>query len=333
MRRRFLSLTLALSCACGVGVPTPSVCRAADSGQRIVRVGFVHPQSPSTASRGVAALWERLHELGYIEGQNLIIEARWADGQADRLAPLVADVLERKVDVLVTYGTQAAVAAKNATTTVAIVGVAMGEPLRTGLTTSLARPGHNLTGLSAGYAEGLGGKWLQLLREAVPRLSTVAVITNPDNPVGQAQAKEIEAIAPTMGLKLWPIEVRRLATLDHAFEQAGRNAQAVLVLPSVITTAHRWQVTALAAKHRLPTIYYLRDYVDAGGLMSYGSNFAVQWRRAADYVDKVLNGAKPGDLPIEQPTQYELIVNLKTAKALGITIPESILLRADEVIR
>jgi putative tryptophan/tyrosine transport system substrate-binding protein len=330
---RLLPLALVLSLASGVAVLGAQLARAAEPSPRVVRVGFVHPQSPSTVVRGVSAFWERLHELGWVEGQNLVIEARWADGQMERLPAIMAEVIGRKVDVLVTFGTQAAVAAKNTTSTVSIVGVAMGEPLRTGLATSLARPGSNLTGTSVGWAEGIGGKWLELLQEAVPHLSAVAVITNSDSPIARDLAKELEAIAPTRGLKLRLIEVRDPAALDHAFEHLEQKAQAVLVLPVPIISAHRGQVTALAAKHRVPAMYYLRDFVDAGGLMAYAPDLAVQWRRGADYVDKILRGAKPADLPIEQPTQWSLVVNLKTARALGITFPESILLRADEVIR
>jgi putative ABC transport system substrate-binding protein len=298
-----------------------------------VRLGFVHTQSPATATRGVSAFWERLRELGYIDGQNLVIEARWADGRIERLPAIMTELLGQKLDILVAATTQAAIAAKDATSTVPIVGVAMGEPLRTGLATNLARPGGNLTGLSVGWAEGMVGKWLELLQETVPRLSTVAVIENPETSVAQGMVKELAGLAHTRRLKLRLIEVREPAGLERAFEQAGRNAQAVLVLPSPVISAHRGQVTALAAKHRLPTVYPLRDYVDAGGLMAYGPDLAVQYRRGAEYVDKILKGAKPGDLPIEQPTKFELVVNLKTAKALGITIPESILLRADEMIR
>jgi putative ABC transport system substrate-binding protein len=315
-------------------VLAPPLVRAAEPAQSVARVGFVGPASRNAAhGGGRSQFWERLRELGYIDGQNLVIEARWAEGRYDQLPALMAEVLERKVDVLVTYGTEAAVAAKNATSTIPIVVAAMGDPIRSGVAASLARPGGNLTGLSMGFAEGMAGKWLELLQEMVPRLSTVAVIANPDNPIARDLAKELEAIAPRRGLKLRLIEVREAGALDRAFEQAGRKAQAVLVLPDPMVAAHRGQVTALAAKYRLPTMYYLRDYVDAGGLMAYGPDLAVLYRRAADYVDKILKGAKPGDLPIEQPTKFELIVNLKTAKALGITIPESILLRADEVIR
>jgi putative tryptophan/tyrosine transport system substrate-binding protein len=310
-----------------------SFSHAVEPAHKVVRVGFVHPQSPSTATHGPSAFWERLRELGYVEGENLIIERRWADGQMDRLPEMMADLIGRRVDVLVTFGTQTAIAAKNATNTVPIVGVAMGEPLRTGLAPSLARPGGNLTGTSVGWAEGIGGKWLELLQEAVPRLSAIAVIENPDTPIARALAKELVAIAPTRGLKVRLLEVREPAELDRAFEQAKKKAQAALLLPYPVLSAHRDQVVALAAKYRLPTIYYLRDYVEVGGLMAYAPDLTVQFRRAADYVDKILKGAKPADLPIEQPTQWSLIINLKTAKALGLTIPESILVRADEVMR
>ena len=333
MTWRFLSFACALSFASGVAVFSADLSRSAEPAQKVVRVGFVHPQSPSTATRGVDAFWKRLHELGWVEGQNLVIEARWADGRYDRLPALMAEVVGRKVDVLVTYSTPGAIAAKNATSTIPIVDTSMADPIGSGLVASLAHPGGNLTGLSAGWDKAMAGKWLELLQETVPRLSTVALIANPDNPVIRDLAKELEAIAPTRGLKPLLIEVREPGALDRAFEQAGRKAQGVLVLSEPSISAHRGQVTALAAKRRLPTLYNVRDYVDAGGLMAYAPDLAVQWRRAADYVDRILKGARPGDLPIEQPTQFELVVNLKTAKALGLTIPQSILLRADEVIR
>jgi len=306
---------------------------AADLAKQLVRVGLVHPQSPSTATRGLNAFWERLRELGYVEGQNLVVEARWANGQLDQMPALTGEVIARKVDVLVTYGTQGAIAAKNATRTIPIVGVSMGEPLRTGLVTSLARPEGNLTGTSVGWAEGVGGKWLELLQEVLPRLSTVAVIANLDNAIARDLLKELEATAPTRGLKLDLIEIQDPSTLDRAFERAQRKAQAALLLPATILSARRMQITALAAKHRLPTMYYLRDYVEAGGLMAYAPDLIVQFRRAADYVDKILKGARPSELPIEQPTTWTLVVNLKVARALKLKIPESILLRADEVLQ
>lgn len=333
MIRRIIPLALLLSFASGVAVLGSPPSRAAEPAQRVVRVGFVGPSSPSTAVRGVAGFWERLRELGWVEGQNLVIETRWAEGRYERLPALMAEVNDRKVDVLVTYTTIAAIAAKNATSTIPIVVASVADPVRSGLVASLARPGGNLTGLTTGLSEGMAGKWLELLQETVPRLSTVAVIATTDSPIVRDLAKELEAIAPTRGVKVRLIEVREPGTLNRAFEQAARKAQAVLVLPDPIFSAHRGQLTALAAKHRLPAIYPLRDYVDAGGLMAYAPDLTVMFRRAAEYVDKILKGAKPGDLPIEQPTKFELVVNLKTAKALGITIPQSILLRADEVIR
>lgn len=310
-----------------------SASHAAPPPGKVSRVGFVSPQSASTAPHGVDAFWDRMHELGYVEGQNLVVESRWADDHYDRLPALVAEVLQRKVDVLVTVATSGVVAARNVTSTVPIVGVGMADPVRTGLANSLAKPGGNVTGTSMGWGDGMAGKWLELLQETVPKLSTVAVIANPSNPLVRNLVKELEAVAPPRGLKLRVIEISHPGALDQAFAQASRKAQAVLALPDPMIAAHLQRVTALAAKYRLPGVYYLREFADAGGLIAYGPDLAMMTRRTAEYVDKILNGARPGDLPIEQPTKFELVVNLKTAKALGITIPQSILVRADEVIR
>jgi putative ABC transport system substrate-binding protein len=307
--------------------------QAADPAQRVVRVGFVSPFSLSTDQRSVDGFWQRLRELGWVEGHNLIIEARWAEGRSDRLPALMSEVIERKVDVLVTYSTPGALAAKKATSTIPIVITNMADPVRSGVIANLAHPDGNLTGLSLGWAEGMAGKLLELLQETVPHLSTVAMIANPDDPVVPDRAKEVEAIAPSRSIRTRRIEVRNPEGLDRAFEQARKEAQAVLALGDSLTFAQRRHVVALAMKYRLPVMYPLREFVDSGGLMAYGPDRVVLFRRAADYVDKILRGAKPADLPFEQPTQYELIVNLKTARASGITIPESILLRADEVIR
>ncbi len=333
-RRRILHiLANTLTCITATMVVAQRV-RAADSAHRVVRVGFVSPESPSTQiTENVSAFWERLRELGYVEGQNLIVETRYAEAHADRLPALMDEIVGQKVDVIFTYTTQAAIAAKNATSTVPIVAAAMGDPVGTGLAISLAHPGGNLTGLSMGYVEGMAGKWLELLQETVPRLSQVALIANTDNPLVRERAKELEGVAPSRGVKLRFFEVRESGALDRAFQQAQRRTQAVLVLADPVTVTHRRQITALAAKHRLPAMYGLVEFVKAGGLMAYGPNQVVMFRRAAEYIVKILEGAIPADLPIEQPTQYLLVVNLKTASALGITIPESILLRADEVIR
>jgi putative ABC transport system substrate-binding protein len=332
IRRRIL-FAIAFGLAVSASISGRYTAHAADSQQRVLRVGFVGPNSPSTDPRALTAFRDRLRELGWIEGQNLVIEMRWADGHADRLPGLVAEVIELKVDVIVTYSTPAAIAVKNATSTIPIVVAAMGDPVGTGLVTGLARPGGNLTGLSLGWGGGIGGKLLELLQETVPRLTTVAVLTNPDNPVERLWTAELKAAAPTRRLKLWIIDVRGSEALDGAFQQARRKAQAIVVIPGYLFMAQRQRIAALAAKHRLPAMYGLREFPDVGGLMAYGPDRAVMFRRAADYVDKILKGAKPGDLPVEQPTQYALVVNLKTAKALGLTIPESILVRADEVIR
>jgi putative tryptophan/tyrosine transport system substrate-binding protein len=325
-------LAVALSLASAAAVLGSHSSLAAEPAQRVVRVGFVHLESPSARPHGVDGFWQRLGELGWVEGQNLVIEARWANGRIDQLTPLMTEVIERKVDVLVTYGTAAAVVAKNATSTIPIVAAAMGNPIATGLAATLAHPGGNLTGLSTGYGD-VGGKWLELLQEIVPHLSVVAMIGDPDNPIVREMAKELEAIAPTRSIKPRLMEVRDSEALERAYKRARREAQAVLILGGPFIFDHRRQVTALSARYGLPTMYPLREYMDVGGLMAYAADSAILWRRTADYVDRILRGAKPGDLPIEQPTKFELVVNLKTAKALGIIIPESILLRADEVIR
>jgi putative ABC transport system substrate-binding protein len=333
VNRRLALLALALSFASGIAVLGSPPAPAADPAQKILRVGFVGPASLSTAPRALTAFWERLRELGYVEGENLVVERLWAEGQYDRLPALMAEMVGREVDVLVTYSTPAALAAKNATTTIPIVGAVMGEPVRTGLVASLARPGGNLTGLSVGWTEGIGGKWLECLQEIVPHLSTIALITNQDNPMLRDLAKDVATLAWTRRLKVRIVDVRQPDALEHAFEQARQHAQAVLVFSDPVTVGNQRRITTLAAKHRLPAVYALRDFVDAGGLMAYGPDFPVLYRRAAEYVDKILKGASPADLPIEQPTQYVLVVNLKTARSLGIRIPQSILVRADEVIQ
>lgn len=311
----------------------PFAAHAADPAKRVVRVGFVGAESPSVAAPLVSALSQRLREQGYVEGRNLVIDQRWAEGRIDQLPALMAEVIALKVDVLVTYSTPGALAAKNAAGNTPIVVAMMGDPIGTGLVASLARPGGNLTGLSLAWTGGIQGKWLELLQETVPKLSTIAVIANPDSAMVLELIKDLEAVAPARGLKLRIMQVSNPEALPHAFEQARRQAQAVLVLPDPLTVQAQQQIVLLSAKHRLPSLYALLEFADAGGLMAYGVESTALFRRAAGYVDKILKGAKPGELPIEQATQYALAVNLKTAKAIGITIPESILLRAEKVIR
>jgi len=322
------SVLLALVAAAAV-LGSPLV-RAAAPTQKVARVGFV---SPSGRPRGVDEFWQRLRELGWVEGQNLIIEQLSAEGRIDLLPAFMTELVGRKVDVLVTWGTRSVLAARNATRTVPIVAAMMGDPVRAGLVTNLAHPDGNVTGLSLAWTEGMAGKWLELIQDSVPRLSTVAAIGDLGNPVARDMAKELVAIAPTRSIKVRVIQVNDREGLDRAFKQARREAQAVLVLGDFFTFEHRREVTALAARYRLAAIYPLREYMESDGLMAYGPDVAVLFRRAAEYVDRILRGARPGDLPIEQPTKFELVVNLKTAKALGLTIPESILLRADEVVR
>ena len=331
--RRLLILA-ALAAVFVVAPPTAKVSKAEGRAHTaIVRVGFIDPYSPSNALRGAPAFWKRLHELGYVEGDNLNIEMRWAEGGIDRLPTLMAEVIALRVDVIVTYSTPAAIAAKKSTNSIPIVVVAMGDPIGTGLAASLARPGSNLTGLSLEMTEDLSGKWLELLQETVPSLSVVAVISNPESRLDTEITRHLQAASVRRGVMLHVVQVRKPEALASAVAQAKRKAQAALVLPDPLTVQYRKEIAALAAKHRLPAMYMLLDFMDSGGLMAYGVDNEVLFRRAAEYVDRILKGANPAELPIEQPTQFSLAVNLKAARALGITIPESILLRADEVIR
>jgi putative ABC transport system substrate-binding protein len=310
-------------------LPILALYRVAHAG-RVVRVAVVNPHAATSAPPGTGAFKERLRELGYIEGKNLLLDSRWADGRPERLPDLVASAIEHKPDVLVTWGAVANRAARKATDTIPIVGV--GDLLGAGLVSNLAKPGGNLTGVSLGFSN-ISDKWLELLKEMVPRLSTVGVIANPDNPLTRRLLDELEVSAPAQRVKLLVLEARSPQQLDGVYREARDQMQAVLVLPDPFVYAEPQRLLALAAKYRLPSIYSARGTVAAGGLISYGPSFAVIWRRAADYVDRILNSAKPSDLPIEEPTQYELVVNLKAAKELGIAIPQSVLGRADEVIR
>jgi len=332
IRRRVLLLLARGLAGLTAAALVPRLAVAVDPGQRVVRIGYV---SQGTASSPIYfnTFRERLEQLGYVEGKNLVIEARWAEGHTDRLPALMAELVEHKVDVIVTGATPGAIAAKNATRTIPIVAVTMADPVRTGLAVSLARPGGNLTGTSMGYSEELGGKWLELLQETVPRLATVAVIANLDNPPLRYLTEDVRTAASKRRLKILPILVREAGALEPAFIQARQNAQGILLFGDAVTLANQGRVASLAAKTRLPVVYNVRTFVDQGGLMAYAPDIEIQYRRAADYVDKILRGASPADLPIEQPTRYVLVVNLNTAQALGLRIPQSILLQADEVIR
>ena len=331
---RRASCCIFLACiAAAAATFAPASSLSAEPEQKVARIAFIDPFSSPSAVPGAPAFWERLQELGWVQGQNLVAEKRWAEGQIDRLPALMTDVVSRHVDVIVTRSTPAAMAAKNATATIPIVVASMGDPIGTGLVVSLAHPGGNLTGLSLEQTSDLSGKWLELLQEVVPKLATVAVISNPDSAYVKKMAKDLEAPSLARGIKLRFENVREPAALAGVVRQARRKAQAALVLADPLTVSHRREIAQLAAANRLPIMYVVLEFMDSGGLMAYGADPTTLWRRAADYVDKILRGAKPADLPIEQPTQFKLIVNLKTARALGLTFPESILLRADEVIR
>ncbi len=279
------------------------------------------------------AFRQGLRQLGYVEGQNIALENRWGEGRFDRLPALVGELVRLRVDLIVTAGTPAARAAKEATTTIPIVAVTVGDPVGTGLVASLARPGGNLTGLSDITVD-LSAKRLEFLKEVVPTAFRIAVLWNPAHPTNPLQLRETQVAAHALGMTLQSLEVRGSDELERTFAAMRReHAGALVVLADPVMLLHRGRLADLAAKNRLPTMYPFREYVDAGGLMSYGPSFSDLFRRAATLVDKILKGAKPADLPVEQPTKFELVINLKTAKALGLTIPQSVLIRADEVIQ
>ena len=310
------------------------VAASAQQAAKIARIGYLATNLAAGPHLREAFL-QGLRDLGYVEGRNVVIEYRDAEGKLERLPALAAELVALKVDVIVAASTLAALAAKQATRTLPIVFAAAGDPVASGLVTSLARPGGNVTGLSI-LAPELVGKCLELLKQAVPGVSRVAVLWQP-GALGERtekdMLKEAEVAARALGVRLQFVEARGPADFDRAFSDMTRaRAGALTVLASVMFFSERRRLVDLAAKNRLPAVYPLREFVDAGGLMSYGPNVADLFRRAATYVDKILKGAKPADLPVEQPTKFELVINLKTAKALGLTIPPSLLARADEVI-
>jgi putative ABC transport system substrate-binding protein len=315
-------------------VAAPLVAEAQQAA-KVARIGLL-ATNRAVAPRHVDAFLQGLRDLGYVEGRNLVIEYRDAEGKLERLPTLAAELVALKVDVIVAPTTPATVAAKQATKTIPIVFAVVSDPVTSGFVTSLARPGGNVTGLSVLEPE-LVGKRLELLKQVVPGVSRVAVLWHP-GAVGERTEKDVlkeaEAAARAMGVPLQFVEARGPADFDRAFLDMTRaSAGALTVLESTVFFVERRHLVDLAAKNRLPAVYGLREFVDAGGLMAYGPNQPDLFRRAATYVDKILKGAKPGDLPVEQPTKFELIINLKAAKGLDITIPQSLLGRADEVIQ
>jgi len=320
--------------ALGVGAfaaPFSSV--AQQKPAKIPRIGLLSPFSPADAMPWYKALQVGLRDLGWVEGKNIGIEYRYAEGKSDRLPDLAADLVRLNVDIIVTTITPDALAAKNATRVIPIVMAAAGEPVASGIVESLARPGGNVTGLSQMTIE-LGGKRLELLKEIVPKLYRVAVLWEPATAISTLAWKEIQLPARQLGIELYSLEILTANDLDKAFEAAIRvRAGALAIMPSPVFTANLKQIANHAVKSHLPSIYNVGDFADAGGLVTYGPNRADLFRRAATYVDKILKGAKPGDLPIEQPTKFDLVVNVKTAKAIDITIPGAILLQATKVIQ
>jgi putative ABC transport system substrate-binding protein len=316
-----------------LGLLVPPLAALAQQPARVPRIGYLGNSAPALEAELVGAFRQGLRDLGYTEGQNIRIEFRWAEGRFERLPELAAELVRLKVDVLLTAGTPGPLAAKQATQTIPIVMASVGDAVASGLVTSLARPGGNVTGSNT-FSPDLEGKRLELLKEIVPRLSRIAVLLNPSNPFMALGWEQAQAGAQALRLKLEPVEVRAAEEFEAAFAAIARQRpSALFMIDDRFLLAHRARIIAFAARQRLPAMYSYKEFVDAGGLISYAPSYPAMFRRAATYVDKILKGARPGDLPIEQPTKFELVINLKTAKALGLTIPQSVLARADEVIQ
>ena len=297
------------------------------------QIGYVSAASATGARRYLEAFRQGLRELGWVENQNIVIESRFAEGRLDELPALAAELVRRKVDVLVASPTPAAMAAKNATTSIPIVLPNVSDPVALGFVANVARPGGNITGFSHSVGLETVGKGLEFLKDAVPRVRRLAVLSNPGNPAHTLAVNNVKAVARSLGLQLEVLEVRDPADFEGAFaKMAQGRVGALLVVADATLFVHRERLAHLEAQARLPAMHGLREEVEAGSLMSYGPNLVAQYRRAATYVDKILKGAKPADLPVQQPTEFELVINMKTAKALGLTIPPSLLQRADQVI-
>jgi putative ABC transport system substrate-binding protein len=328
MRRIGLAVVLAVSLILSTPLGTE-----AQQGAKVPRIGWLATTGANPHLQ--EAFHQGLRDLGYVEGRNVVIEYRSAEGKPERLPAVAAELVALKVDIIFAPNGPAALAAKQATRTIPIVFAGVGDPVGSGLVTSLAQPGGNLTGLSS-LARDLLGKGLELLKQLVPEVSRVAVLWQPralDERTEKEMLKEVEIAGRALRVQLQFVEARGPADLDRAFSDMTKaRAVALTVLATPVFVSERRRLVDLAAKNRLPTVYLFKEFVDAGGLMSYGANLTDVFRRAATYVDKVLKGAKPGDLPVEQPTKFELVINLKTAKTLGLTIPQTLLLRADQII-
>jgi putative ABC transport system substrate-binding protein len=314
----------------GAAAEWPLAVRAQQPG-KLPTIGFLGATTPSTWSNFVGAFVQRLRELGWIDGRTVAIEVRWAEGRSERAAEIAAEFVRLKVDVIATSGGPNVAAAKRATSVIPIVFAAAADPVASGFVASLARPGGNVTGLSNQQTD-TAGKRLELLREVVPGLRRLAILGNVSMPAVVLEMRDVQATARTLGLKAALMEIGRAEDITPAFESLKERADALYVSTDPLMLTNWVHISTLALGARLPTMLGFREYVAAGALMSYGPNFPDLFRRAADFVDKILRGTKPADIPVEQPTKFELIINLTTAKALGLTIPESFLLRADEVI-
>lgn len=325
-RRAFIASALGL---CAV----PLVASAQHAG-KVARIGMLLPNTSEIVARNprIAAFLKGLRDLGWIEGQNLVIERRFAEGQPGRLAELAADLARIGVDAIVTAAAPSALAAQTATRSIPIVVLDPGDPVGLGLVASLARPGGNITGVSS-IAPALAAKRLALLKEVVPATVRVVVLANAAIPPAEIAMRELEATAKVLGVQIQSVPIKGVKGIEQAFgEIARQHADGILVFPDPLTFSNEVTITGFALKSRIPALYGAMEFVQAGGLMSYGPSYPEMFRRGANYVDRILKGAKPGDLPIEQPTRFEFVVNLKTAKALGLTIPQSVLQRADQVI-
>jgi len=322
-RREFITLL-------GGAVALPLAARAQQPA-KLPTIGFLGGGTPTGQRTWVAAFLQRLRELGWIEGRTVMIEYRWGEGRAERFTEIAAELVRRNVDVILAGGTEAAVAAKHATSVIPIVFPSAGDPICSGLVASLARPGGNVTGLS-NLGSDLAAKRLGLLREVLPGFRRLAVMANAAYSGGVTEMLEIDAAAHTLGLEIVAFPIRRVEEIAPSFDALKGRAEALYVVGDPLANTHRLRINTFAVAARLPTMHSQREYVEAGGLMSYGANFPDLNRRAADYVDKILRGAKPADIPVEQPTKFDLVVNLITAQALGLEVPSSLLGRADEVI-
>jgi putative tryptophan/tyrosine transport system substrate-binding protein len=316
--------------AVGGAVVGPLAARAQQPAKQPT-IGFLGSGTLEGQGQWVAAFLQRLRELGWIEGRNITIAYRWAEGNSDRADELAAELVRRRVDVIVTYANPIVLAVKRSTSTIPIVFTAAADPLGTGLVSTLARPGGNVTGLSV-EATDLGSKRLELLRDVVPNFHRLGIMANVGNSASVLEMREVQSASGTLGLEVKTLDIRQAEDIARAFDELKGHADALYVCIDTILFANRIRIITFALAARLPTMFTTREAVKAGGLMTYGPSFPELFRRAGDYVDKILHGAKPEDLPVEQPTKFDLVLNLTTAKALGLSIPPTLLARADEVI-